>query len=124
LPGRVFSGRRHPRPGTRAVFFCYTLPAADRTASLASGEVEWTEAAGLTAWYLYDLETGNILHDGPEIADHIRSQPDTPRHCELERPRLVEIRKTIEKQIKNSYLKSVNAPDDVKPRLKCWMELN
>jgi superfamily II DNA or RNA helicase len=124
LPGRVFSGRRNPKPGTRAVFFCYTLPAADRSTIQPSGEIEWTEAAGLTAWYLYDVESGSILQEGPDIANHIRSQPDTPRHCELDQPLLVEIRKKIEKHIKDTYLKSMQAPTGVKPILKCWMELN
>ena len=27
LPGKVFSGKEHPSPGTKAVFFCYALPA-------------------------------------------------------------------------------------------------
>ena len=31
LPGRVFSGKRHPTPEARAVFFCYVLPADVRT---------------------------------------------------------------------------------------------
>ncbi len=26
LPGRLFSGKAHPSPGARAVFFCYSLP--------------------------------------------------------------------------------------------------
>jgi superfamily II DNA/RNA helicase len=29
MPGRVFSGKRHPTEGARAVFFCFALPAAD-----------------------------------------------------------------------------------------------
>src|ERR1051326_7749813 len=32
LPGRVFSGKRHPTAGARAVFFCFALPAADHSA--------------------------------------------------------------------------------------------
>jgi hypothetical protein len=28
LPGRVFSGKERPTPGTKAVFFCYRLPRA------------------------------------------------------------------------------------------------
>ena len=29
LPGRIFSGKEHPTPGTKAVFFCYRLPRPD-----------------------------------------------------------------------------------------------
>ena len=35
-----------------------------------------------------------------------------------------EIRQRIEKHIKNTYLKQVQAPVGVKPVLKAWMELN
>ena len=31
LPGRVFSGKEHPKPDTKALFFCYALPAEDKT---------------------------------------------------------------------------------------------
>ena len=40
------------------------------------------------------------------------------------RQQLLDISKRIEKHIKNSYLKRVDAPIGVKPRLCCWMELN
>ena len=32
--------------------------------------------------------------------------------------------KTVEKHIKNAYLKRVQAPVGVKPTLSAWMELN
>ena len=35
-----------------------------------------------------------------------------------------EIRAKVEKQIKNDYLKRVQAPIGVKPVLRAWMELN
>ena len=34
------------------------------------------------------------------------------------------MRGKVEKHIKNTYLKRVDAPVGVKPALKCWMELN
>jgi SNF2 family DNA or RNA helicase len=36
----------------------------------------------------------------------------------------LEIRSRVEKHIKNTYLKRVDAPVGVRPSLKCWMELN
>ncbi len=36
---------------------------------------------------------------------------------------LAEIRSKIETHIKNTYLKSVQAPVGVKPALKAWLEL-
>ena len=53
----------------------------------------------------------------------IRSKPDTPRHRTIEEKTLSEIRTTVEKHIKNSYLKQAQAPIGVKPVLKAWMEL-
>jgi superfamily II DNA or RNA helicase len=126
LPGRVFSGKEHPSPGTNAVFFCYTLPAprADLTEAENANAAEWTEEAGRTAWYLYDLASSAVVEEPTEIVGVIRSGPDTPRRCTIERATLAEIRAKIEKHIKNSYLKKVQAPVGVKPVLKAWMELS
>ena len=37
FPGRVFSGKRHPLPGTQAVFFCYRIPHPDYAARRSTG---------------------------------------------------------------------------------------
>jgi hypothetical protein len=60
----------------------------------------------------------------PAIAEIIRSKPETKRRLKIEQPTLREIRLAIEKHIKNTYLKKVQAPVGVGPTLKCWMELN
>lgn len=118
LPGATFSGRKRPAKGARGVFFCYALPALDKEAG------EFTEAAGTTRWYLYDLDRDAILEEPGEIVASIRSKPDMPRTCTTEEKTLVEVRAKVEKYIKNSYLKRVDAPVGVKPTLRCWMELN
>ncbi len=118
LPGATFSGRKRPAKGARGVFFCYTLPALDKEAG------EFTEEAGTTRWYLYDLDRDAILEEPAEIIGSIRSKPDTPRKCTTEEKTLVDLRAKVEKHIKNTYLKRVDAPVGVKPALKCWMELN
>jgi len=118
LPGAIFSGRKRPAKGVRGVFFCYALPALDKEKN------EFTEEAGTTRWYLYDLVREAILEEPGEIVDSIHSKPETPRKCTTEEKSLVEIRANVEKHIKNSYLKRVDAPVGVKPALKCWMELN
>jgi hypothetical protein len=125
LPGKVFSGKRHPTPGARAVFFCYALPAADRGAEPGTdGAVPWTEEAGRAGWYLYDLATGAIEEDPAKVAAVIRCNPDTPRHCSVAKETLSEVRAKVERHIRNSYLKSVQAPVGVQPALKAWMELS
>jgi hypothetical protein len=37
---------------------------------------------------------------------------------------LTEIRRNVEKRIKNSYLRRIQAPQGVKPALKAWMEIS
>jgi hypothetical protein len=118
LPGATFSGRKRPAKGVRGVFFCYGLPALDKELGA------FTEEAGTTRWYLYDLDRDEILEEPADIAANVRSTPNTPRHCSTERKTLIEAREKIEKHIKNSYLKRVDAPIGVKPSLRCWMELN
>ena len=118
LPGATFSGRKHVAKGTAGVFLCYSLPALDKEAG------EFTEAAGTTRWYLYDFDRNSVLEEPGEIANSIRSKPDTQRLCKTEEMTLFEIRAAAEKHIKNTYLKRIDAPVGVKPSLKCWMELN
>jgi superfamily II DNA or RNA helicase len=124
LPGRVFSGKQHPQPLTQAVFFCYRLPRPDHAAAKRNGDFEWTEDAGETRWYLYVLDGGRTLEDIEPILATIRCLPDAPRRCQQTRETLADIRIKIEKHIKNTRLKQLQAPVGVKPALKCWMELN
>ena len=129
LPGRVFSGKEHLTPNARAVFFCYALPArnaadADGEASNSSDTEEWSIETGQTQWYLYDLATEMILEDATEIVEFIRCEPETTRRCQIEQPTLADIRAKIDKHIKNTYLKKVQAPIGVQQELIAWMELN
>jgi len=118
MPGSIFSGRKKPTKRSRGVFFCYRLPALD------SEKEEFTEDAGTTRWYLYDLDKAEVLEEPGEIIESIRSKPSTPRVCVMEEPTLLEIRDKVLKYIKNGYLKRLDAPVGVKPTLKCWMELS
>ena len=118
LPGSVFSGRKRVAKGLRGVFFCYALPALDKEKG------QFTEEAGTTRWYLYDLDRDAILTEPGEMLESIRSKPNTPRHCVTEEKTLKELRANVLKHIKDTYLKRVDAPVGVKPALRCWMELN
>jgi len=126
LPGRVFTGKQHPSPESRAVFFCYALPGIGGQARDGEDQdsTRWTENAGFTKWYLYELSTEKIIEEPSEIINLIRSKPDTPRHRSMEEKTLSEIRGKIDKHIKNTYLKQVQAPIGVRPILKAWMELS
>lgn len=120
LPLRVYSGRELIK-GARGVFFCYRLPAEDKT---VDPEKAWDGTAFRTRWLLADLEGGNILDEPTKIADFIRSKPNVPRRTEIDPVALRELRLKVEKHLKNTYLKQVQAPVGIKPTLMCWMELN
>jgi hypothetical protein len=126
LPGRLFSGKQHPSPGARAVFFCYAMPSAPPLGhdGTIPEDVPWVTDGGATQWYLYNLETGAIESEPPKIINLIRSDPDTPRKHDMAESTLSEIRGKVERHIKNTYLKQVQAPVGVKPSLKAWMELS
>jgi superfamily II DNA or RNA helicase len=130
LPGRVFSGRRHPKPDARAVFFCFRLP--ERTTSAVEGTVqnsveEWSTEKGPCRWYLYDLAKSGpaaITENPVEIVAFIRSDPGEPRHCTMAAKSLADIRREVETHVKNGHLRQIQAPINApKPVLKCWMEL-
>jgi hypothetical protein len=118
LPKGIFSGRKRISNGMQGVFFCYSLPALDKEKG------EFTEEAGLTSWYLYDFDNDQILEDVSVILENIRSKKTTRRVCMTDQITLSEIRTKVLKHITNTYLKRVDAPVNVKPSLKCWMEFN
>ena len=58
-----------------------------------------------------------------DIIGLIRSTPTPPRQRAIPDKILSEIRTAVEKYIKNTYFKRVQAPIGVKAVLKDWMEL-
>lgn len=124
FPNGVFSGKENIKPDTKAVFFCYARPAHDRIKSEETGEDIWSVAAGDVRWYLYDIAQDNIIEDAPNIIKFTRSDKETPRKLTIDQSSLSDVRTKIEKHIKRTYLRKVQAPIGVKPILKIWMELN
>jgi hypothetical protein len=124
LPGRVFSGKPHPLPDTKAVFFCYALPALQHGAEVPGEAAAWSNEAGPVQWYVADLADASIREDAQGIVEIIRTRPDEERRCVENKPTLSEIRRKVEKHIKNTYLRRVQAPVGVGPTLVVWMELN
>lgn len=117
LPGAVFSGRKRDAQRLCGTFFCFALPALDKESG------EFSEAAGTTRWYFLDAAHGVILEDPSEIVDSIRSTPETPRRCIATQEELLAVRAKLLKHVKDSYLKRIDAPVGVGPRLRCWMEV-
>lgn len=124
LPNGIFSGKENLTKGTQAVFFCFARPAHDKELSEQYDEERWTSDAGDVRWYLYDLKSRNILEGGPEIIPFIRCLPETPIKTVIDQVSLSEAREEVVKHIKRTYLRKVQAPVDVKPTLRAWMELN
>ena len=123
FPDGIFSGKRHVKPGTKAVFFCYARPAFDKQSTAMEGEDMWTSKAGDVQWYLYDVASAEIIEDAPRMIEAIRATPDTKRDTELPEPKLSDIRSAVEKHITKTYLRKVQAPVGVTPELRAWLEL-
>lgn len=135
LPGRVFSGKAHPKPGTKAVFFCYQLPTrvarepwgGPPDAPLFDGAIDgWSVEQGPVRWYLFDLATAQVQEsaDPATTAAVIRCAAEEPRRVSGQNKTLADARASVDKHIKDTYLRQTQAPVNApKPVLKCWMEL-
>ena len=118
LPDGIRSGRSASDGTARSVFFCYACPAQDQETR------EWSFDDGEVVWMLRDLVTGAIT-EGPEsIHNHIRCAPDEPRQMGMPRETLLEAKDAVEKHLKKTYLRRVQAPAGVECDLLAWMELN
>jgi superfamily II DNA or RNA helicase len=116
LPMRIFSGRAHPSPDAKAVFFCYRLPV------LRDGG--WTTDGGPCRWALVTLPNGQLTEEPTRIAEIIRSLPSTPRVTKLPRTTLADAMAKVEKHFKATYFRPLMIPPENKPVLTAWMELN
>ena len=125
LPLKIFSGRKTPQSGIRAVFFCFRIPHPDPDLVQASdGASRWSESAGETVWLCTDPEGKAIAETPRTIADLIRSLPDTAIHHSLDRAGLSKLREKVEKELIKTHLRSLQAPIGISPVLKCWMEIS
>ena len=70
------------------------------------------------------MENGNIFEEVSEIITSVQCSVEEPRKCTNEQETLIEIRGKVLKHIKNSYLKKLEAPVGIKPKLLAWMEIN
>ena len=118
LPDGLRSGRTAPEGTARGAFFCYACPAQDAETS------EWSLEEAEVVWLLRDYETGEIAEGPGAIADRIRSEPNEPRRTETPRETLLEAKAAVEKHLKQTYLRRVQAPAGVECDLIAWMELN
>ena len=115
FPRRVFSGKEPGKSGTRGLFCAYRFPSPPGP----------SEATGELRWYFRQAETGEIWESGrlADIAESIRSQPDTARTTAASAEDLQAWRREIELKCVNRTLRDLNAQIGVKATLVCWMEV-
>ena len=123
LPLRLFSGKRasdEPTPfrnredelipleraGATGIFCCYQMP---------NDEVRW---------YFYNIATDEVFDNVEQIWTEIRCEVATPRYTESGQGGLGNTRKKIERFIRSSYLRSIQAPIGSNPKLLAWMEVS
>lgn len=115
LPKKMFSGKLSEN--AKGYFFCYELPVKK-----ANGD--WSNGDGLYRWYLLDSTSGTVLQQPYEIWNAIKCNLETERLLAVTEETFSEYRKIIESYIKKSYMRAVQAPAGIKPRLVTWMQLN
>ena len=115
LPKKMFSGKA--KASTRGMFFCYELPTM-----LSDGT--WSNGNGLYRWYLLDTENGLIKDRVYDIWNEIKCSKPEHRVLSSTEETFAASRKSVEAFIKKTYMRSVQAPIGVRPRLVTWMELS
>jgi superfamily II DNA or RNA helicase len=147
LPKRLFSGKKagdgfgpilnqkgeviaHLKASTsKGIFACYRMPTIIGPAAKVLTEVKYEKAEdvkqnGATRWYFWDAETQKVTETLEDTWTAVRCSKDTKRIVEKGVTELATARKVIEKHIKNTYLKDVQAPIGSKPILLAWMEIS
>jgi len=123
MPNRIFSGRQASDDVAKGVFFCLALPGLKPGAAEDAGPEGWDADSGKPAWVYVDAE-GTISEGLTQIAEAIRSTPDTRRHLDTPRDYLRAARDAVLKHARNGYMKRMQAPPGVEPVIKAWMEVN
>ncbi len=114
LPKKMHSGKSS---STRAgFFFCYELP-------IKRIDGTWSDGDGLYRWYMIDPDTSIITEQTYEIWKAIQCEPETSRLVNVSEEQFKNVRKSIEGYIRNGYLKAIQAPLTIKPKLVTWMQL-
>ena len=114
LPQKMYSGKQASTFG--GFFFCYELPMKHQDGT-------WTNGDGWYRWYMIDPESKKVIESAYDIWKAIQCMPDEPRKLYTDESGFSDARKLIENHIKKNYMRSVQAPLGVRPRLVTWMEL-
>jgi hypothetical protein len=115
FPQKIFSGKDSII--NKGFFFCYELPV-----KYPNGD--WAKNGdGFYKWYFLDPSNGDISEKAYSIWQMIKSENDTPRVLSVQNDDFAAVKKQIDAYISKSYMKAIQAPIGVKPRLSAWMQL-
>ena len=115
LPQKIFSGKNSLN--NKGIFFCYELPSK-------RSDGTWTLGDGLYRWYILDPETKEVTEYLYDIWQSIKSTQIDERVLSISEENFVSTRKSMEAYINKTYMRNIQAPLGVKPRLVTWMQLN
>lgn len=148
LPKRLFSGKQisagfgpvRNRKGeeieriapclSAGIFACYRMPPVLGSAAKDLSELKNTvydpkkhDRNREVKWYFRDAQSGKITEDLSQNWAAVRCLPDTERRMKQGASLIADARKSIEKHIKNTWLRDVQSPIGAKAELICWMEI-
>jgi superfamily II DNA/RNA helicase len=114
LPKKMYSGKFASTK--KGIFFCYELPTKRVDGS-------WSQGDGIYRWYLLDEESGDVTEHTYEVWKAIKCKMTESRQLIIDEEHFSAMRKIMESYIKKSYMRAVQAPLGVKPRIVTWMQL-
>ena len=113
LPAKMYSGKASSQ--LNGVFFCYELPVKKSDGSMAE--------EGMYKWFVLDPAAKTVSENVGAIWHAIRCKKNEPRIVTIAHDDFSTIRKMMEKHIRNTYLKKIQAPLGAAPRLVTWLQL-
>ena len=113
LPAKMYSGKASSQ--LNGVFFCYELPVKKSDGSMAE--------EGMYKWFVLDPVAKTVSENVGAIWHAIRCEKNEPRIVTIAHDDFSTIRKMMEKHIRNTYLKKIQAPLGAAPRLVTWLQL-
>lgn len=114
LPKKMCSGKSAST--FTGFFFCYELP-------VKKADGTWPDGDGWYRWYMLDPENGTVLDQAYPIWKAIQCDRDEPRKIHTDEAGFTDARKKIESYIKKNYMRAIQAPVGVRPRLVTWLEM-
>ena len=117
MPFHTLSGKSNEE-GRKGVFFCYRIP---EPVALSDEEIErgvapgWSTEDGMgeSLWFFYDTETEEILDQIGQMSEMhriIQCEPEADRKITIGDDDLRKIKKTIDRHIKNTIMRTLQAP--------------